>query len=130
MENRKKRVLVLIVAYNAESTIQNVISRIPLSEHETEILIIDDSSRDRTFERAHDFWTNGRTPLPITVVYNPVSQGYGGNQKIGFHFAIEAGFEVIALVHGDGQYAPACLANMPPPLIAREADAVFGSRRA
>src|SRR3981081_2791021 len=130
MENRKKKVLVLIVAYNAESTIQNVISRIPLSlsEHETEILIIDYSSRDRTFERAHGFWTNGRTPLPITVVYNPVSQGYGGNQKIGFHFAIEAGFEVIALVHGDGQYAPECLPDLLQPLFAGEADAVFGSR--
>src|ERR1700716_4426408 len=97
MENRKKKVLVLIVAYNAESTIQNVISRIPLSlsEHETEILIIDDSSRDRTFERAHDLWTNGRTRLPITVVYNPIGQGYGGNQKNGFYYAIENGISGI-----------------------------------
>ena len=53
---RKKRVLIFIVAYNAERTIQDVIRRIPadLDAYETEILIIDDSSHDSTFDRAHD----------------------------------------------------------------------------
>jgi glycosyltransferase involved in cell wall biosynthesis len=126
---RKTRVLVFIVAYNAERTIQNVIRRIPLSltEYETEILIIDDSSRDRTFEAAH---TYNRSDLPfrLTVLFNPVNQGYGGNQKLGFHYALEKGFDIVALVHGDGQYAPECLPDLLQPLIDGEADAVFGSR--
>jgi len=130
VENGRKRVLVLIVAYNAERTIQNVISRIPppLSENDTEILIIDDSSHDRTFEKAQDFRATGRTSLPITVLYNPINQGYGGNQKIGFHYAIKKGFDVITLLHGDGQYAPERLPDLLRPLLAGEADAVFGSR--
>ena len=51
---RKQRVLVFIVAYNAERKIDKVIARIPpsLAEYDTEILIIDDSSKDRTFEAA------------------------------------------------------------------------------
>ncbi len=50
----KRRILVFIVAYNAERTLESVIRRIPaaLAAHDTHILVIDDSSRDRTFERA------------------------------------------------------------------------------
>ena len=130
MRNQAKRVLILIVAYNAERTIQEVVTRIPpsLAEHKAEILIIDDSSHDRTFEKAHDLRAMGSSSLPITVLYNPVNQGYGGNQKIGFHYAIEAGYDIVALVHGDAQYAPECLPNLLQPLLAEEADVVFGSR--
>ena len=58
---RKKRVLIFIVAYNAERTIQEVIRRIPasLELYDTEVLIIDDSSRDDTFGRAHDLEAHG-----------------------------------------------------------------------
>jgi glycosyltransferase involved in cell wall biosynthesis len=126
----KKRVLIFIVAYNAERTIQQVVRRIPpsLAEYDTEILIIDDSSHDETFEQAHHLERTGEGPFPITVLYNPVNQGYGGNQKIGFNFAIEQGFDFVALVHGDGQYAPESLPALLEPLLRNEADAVMGSR--
>lgn len=128
--NHKPRVLIFVVAYNAERTIQEVIRRVPasLADFDTEILIIDDSSRDQTFERAHALEKAGECPYPITILYNPVNQGYGGNQKIGFHYAIEQSFDVVALVHGDGQYAPECLPQLLEPLLQGEADAVFGSR--
>src|SRR5216683_1838935 len=126
----KPRVLIFIVAYNAERTIQEVIRRIPssLATYETEVLIIDDSSRDRTFEQAHHLERAGEVPFLLTVLYNPVNQGYGGNQKIGFHYAIEKGFDIVALVHGDGQYAPECLPELLQPLLENKADAIFGSR--
>jgi glycosyltransferase involved in cell wall biosynthesis len=128
--DQKKRVLIFIVAYNAETTIQRVITRIPtpLAKYDTQILIIDDSSQDATFERAQDIARGNNFPFPITVFYNPVNQGYGGNQKIGFHFAIQNHFDIVALVHGDGQYAPECLPDLIGPLLQNEADAVFGSR--
>ncbi len=128
--NQKSRILIFIVAYNAARTIQEVIRRLPasLSEHDTEILIIDDSSRDNTFEQAHDLERTGESSFPLTILYNPVNQGYGGNQKIGFHYAMEKDFDVVALVHGDGQYAPECLPSLLEPLLQHEADAVFGSR--
>ena len=62
------------------------------------------------------------------MLFNPVNQGYGGNQKIGFHYAIREKFDFVALVHGDGQYAPERLPDLLQPLLAGEADAVFGSR--
>ena len=48
----KLRLLVLIVAYYAERTIEKVVRRIPrtlLDLYDVEILIIDDGSRDATF---------------------------------------------------------------------------------
>jgi len=54
--------------------------------------------------------------------------GYGGSQKIAFHYAIERGFDFVALLHGDGHYAPACLPDLLAPLAAGSADAAYGSR--
>ena len=62
------------------------------------------------------------------MLFNPLNQGYGGNQKIGYHYAINNGFDFVALVHGDGQYAPECLPSLLEPLRTMQADAVFGSR--
>jgi glycosyltransferase involved in cell wall biosynthesis len=124
-----KRVLIFIVAYNAEKTIGNVLNRIPaeLRREGVEVLIIDDSSKDDTFATGvkHERSVDG---LRIVVLRNPENQGYGGNQKLGYRYAIEHGFDIVALVHGDGQYAPEKLPDLLAPLARGEADAVFGSR--
>ncbi|MBF0339398.1 MAG: glycosyltransferase [Magnetococcales bacterium] len=129
-DNLMKKILIFIVAYNAEKTIQTVLNRIPdtLDKANTEVLIIDDSSQDRTFEMARQYAQQARSPFRITVLYNPVNLGYGGNQKVGFYYAIQHGFDIVALVHGDGQYAPEALPELLLPLLADQADAVFGSR--
>ncbi len=127
----KQRVLVFIVAYNAQATIKDVVSRIPRSlgdKYDVEVLIIDDASQDATFEVGHRLSLDQTGPLKLRVLFNPVNQGYGGNQKLGYHYAIENGFDFVALVHGDGQYAPECLPDLLEPLSKGEADAVFGSR--
>jgi len=127
----KPRVLIFVVAYNAERTIESVLSRIPVSladEYEVEILAIDDSSRDRTFEIGHKIEKSGALRFPLRVLFNPVNQGYGGNQKIGYHFAIKNNFDFVALLHGDGQYAPEVLPELLKPLHQGIADAAFGSR--
>ena len=128
---RKPRLLILIVAYNAEKTISRVLARVPhqlAEEYDVEVLVLDDSSQDRTFEQTRDAQREGALPFPLHVLFNPVNQGYGGNQKIGYHFARERGFDFVALVHGDGQYAPECLPDLVRPLRDGRADAVFGSR--
>jgi hypothetical protein len=126
---RGKRVLIFVVAYNAESTIEKVLSRIPRSLHgeNVEVLIIDDSSKDDTFRNGLRFQRQN-SAVKITVLRTPENQGYGGNQKLGYRYAIDNGFDIVALVHGDGQYAPEKLPELIAPLVAGEADAVFGSR--
>jgi glycosyltransferase involved in cell wall biosynthesis len=133
MDNsRKPRILIFIVAYNAEAHIESVLARIPpevrdRNKYDTEVLIIDDASTDRTVEKSDDFQLRN-AHLRLRVFRNPVNQGYGGNQKIGFHYAIQNGFDVVALLHGDGQYAPECLPELLAPVVKGEAKAVLGSR--
>jgi len=126
---RGKRLLIFIVAYNAESTIEKVLTRIPKSLHsdQVEVLIIDDSSKDETFRNGLRYQQR-QSDFKITVLRTPVNQGYGGNQKLGYRYAIDHGFDIVALIHGDGQYAPEELPFLLDPLLRNEADAVFGSR--
>ncbi len=125
-----KSVLIFIVAYNHEKTIQEVLGRIPdeLGQYNTEVLIIDDASGDDTFRQSEEVAKADKFPFKLTVLKNPINQGYGGNQKIGFFYAMENDFDVVALVHGDGQYAPEKLPELLKPAIDGETDAVFGSR--
>ena len=126
----KLRVLIFVVAFQAEKTIRDVLARIPaeIPGCDLEVLVIDDASPDRTFEQGREVERSHSLPFPLTVLTNPVNQGYGGNQKIGYHFAIENGFDAVALVHGDGQYAPERLPELLQPIIDGDAGAVFGSR--
>jgi len=127
----RRRLLVFVVAYNAEKTIQPTLRRIPsrlLDDYDVEVLVLDDSSTDRTFDRGERLRRDEALPFALTVLFNPANQGYGGNQKIGFHYAIRNRFDFVALIHGDGQYAPECLPELIEPLASGRADAVFGSR--
>lgn len=128
----KKKVLIFVVCYHAEKSIESVLDRIPKeiwesTTFDTEILVIDDQSRDRTFHLAQDY-AKRHPQWNLTVLYNPKNQGYGGNQKIGYHYAVKKGFDAVVLLHGDGQYAPEYLPQMIAPLMTGEADVVFGSR--
>lgn len=130
-ETAKKRVLIFIVAYHAESTIADVLRRIPAglnAEYDVDVLIIDDSSRDLTFARSHETIQQAGLPFDVRVLFNPVNQGYGGNQKIGYRYAIDNGYDYVALLHGDGQYAPECLPDLIGAFAKGDPAAVFGSR--
>lgn len=124
-----KRVLIFVVAYNAETTIQSVLRRIPAELHHpgVEVLVIDDSSKDETFARGVAY-EKGSADFRIRILRTPENQGYGGNQKLGYHYAINHGFDVVALLHGDGQYPPEKLPMLLEPVLREEADAVLGSR--
>lgn len=54
--------------------------------------------------------------------------GYGGNQKRGYQYFIDKDFDVVILLHGDGQYAPEVISDLYTPIVRGQADAVFGSR--
>jgi glycosyltransferase involved in cell wall biosynthesis len=126
---RGKRIGILIVAYNAVSTLGKVLRRIPASviENVEEIVVFDDASHDETAELALGYKiTNNFEKL--TVFKNEVNLGYGGNQKRGYDYFASKGFDIVVLLHGDGQYAPEVLASLYQPIVAGQADAVFGSR--
>jgi glycosyltransferase involved in cell wall biosynthesis len=120
---------ILVVAYNAASTLHTVLDRVPedFRPEIAEVLVQDDHSTDATYLVALGYQERG-TDLPLTIVRQTRNLGYGGNQKAGYRYAVEHGWDIVVLLHGDGQYAPELLPDMVAPLLRGEADAVFGSR--
>jgi glycosyltransferase involved in cell wall biosynthesis len=123
------RVAVLIVAYNAERHIRQVLARFPrpLADRLAEIYIIDDCSQDET-SAAAEAAARELDLDNVRVMRTPANQRYGGNQKVGYSYAMEKGFDIVVMLHGDGQYPPEYLAAMIAPFADAEVDAVLGSR--
>jgi glycosyltransferase involved in cell wall biosynthesis len=123
-----ERIGVLVVAYNAASTLCEVLDRIPprFRKRVAHVLVCDDASQDNTYDIGVEY--QARSELPITVIRHPRNLGYGGNQKAGYRWAIEHGLDIVVLLHGDGQYAPEVIEDLVTPLVDGSADAVFGSR--
>ncbi len=123
------RIGILVVAYNAESTLGSVIERIPaaIMEKVEEIFVFDDASQDATAEVGREY--ERRLEKGKLVIHrNPENLMYGGNQQRGYQYAIERGFDYVVLLHGDGQYAPEVMQDLLTPLETGQAQMVMGSR--
>ena len=127
--NRGKRIGIFIVAYNALTTLSKVLRRITpeVWRNVEQVVVFDDASQDATYELAVGIQAMTNVPK-LRVLKHARNLGYGGNQKAGYRYFIEQGFDIVVLLHGDGQYAPELLSHMYEPLVRGEADAVFGSR--
>jgi glycosyltransferase involved in cell wall biosynthesis len=125
----RKRIGIVVVAYNAESTLAATLDRIPAEVRKRidALLICDDASQDKTHEIGLRY-KESATDLPIVFLRQEANLGYGGNQKVGYRWAIEHDLDIVVLLHADGQYAPEMMQDLIDPLENDEADAVFGSR--
>lgn len=126
---KKPRIGLFIIAYNAVNHLNKTIARIPKEVYDEveEIFVVDDCSSDNSYYAALGYKAQHGIDK-LTVHRNEKNQGYGGNQKVGYQYAIDRGLDIVALIHGDGQYAPEALPSLLEPLVAGEADMVFGSR--
>lgn len=91
-----------------------------------DVLLIDDASDDNTALVARRCAKTLQTY--VTVLKNPRNLGYGGNQKVGYEYAIREGYEAVVLLHGDCQYPPEFIKDLIEPIYSNRADVVFGSR--
>jgi 2-polyprenyl-3-methyl-5-hydroxy-6-metoxy-1,4-benzoquinol methylase len=123
------RIGILVVAYNAATTLAAVLDRIPVEFRSriSKIYVNDDHSDDATYLIGLGYQQTHQD-LPLVINRHPRNLGYGGNQKAGYRQALDDGLDIVVLLHGDGQYAPEMLPEMVAPLVRGEADAVFGSR--
>lgn len=127
---RAVRVLVFVVLYESERQIERTLDRVPqalIDSSNVDFLVIDDASPDASAERALD-WARRRNVHRLTLLRNPVNQGYGGNQKLGYRLAIDHGYDFVILLHGDGQYAPELLPDFIRLFRDTDADVVLGVR--
>jgi glycosyltransferase involved in cell wall biosynthesis len=123
------RIGILVVTYNAASTLSRTLDRIPKDFRDkiAEVIVLDDASHDDTVSHGQTWASRPDTPQTL-VIRHTKNLGYGGNQKAGYQLAMDRGLDIVVLLHGDGQYAPEMLPQMVEPLIRGECDAVFGSR--
>jgi len=126
-----KKIMILVIAFKAEKTIRDVLSQISedMWGKVSEVLVIDDASPDpdRTFEIALDY-KKKENLKKLSVKKNICNQGYGGNQKVGFNYAFIKGYDIVAVLHGDGQYPAENLPQLVKPLEQERFHMVFGSR--
>jgi len=126
-----KKVAIYIPAFNAASTITRVLDRIPahVKKSVAEIFVIDNNSTDKTDVVAIEYGQKNNVHN-LEVIRNPENMGYGGSQKIAYRRCIEKGYDCVAMLHGDAQYAPELLESLFEPVISGKYDMVFGSRMA
>ena len=116
-----RRVVVVMPAYNAERTLQATYDEVMAQGVVDTVIVVDDASRDETVKIAR--------ALPSTrVIVHPRNRGYGGNQKTCYDAALEAGAEVVVMLHPDYQYDATRIPDLVAPIFAGERDLMLGSR--
>jgi glycosyltransferase involved in cell wall biosynthesis len=128
---QKKRIGIFVIAYNAVNKLDWTLDRVPeeVWQKVDEVFLFDDCSTDNTYYAAIGY-KHVKQIEKLTVHRNASNLRYGGNQKAGYQYAIARGFDVVVMLHADGQYAPEVLPKLLEPFENNEADMVFGSRMA
>jgi glycosyltransferase involved in cell wall biosynthesis len=118
---RGKKIIVVMPAYNAARTLPQTYAEVREQGIVDEIILVDDRSRDDTVAVAHAL-------EGVRVHEHDVNKGYGGNQKTCYRLALEAGADIVVMIHPDYQYTPKLLPAMVT-IIANELHpCVLGSR--
>lgn len=114
-------VLVVMPAYNAASTLRRTWDEVMAQTIVDGVIVVDDASRDETVAIARE--------LPQTaVVVHPRNKGYGANQKTCYRAALEAGADIVVMVHPDYQYTPKLIPAMASLIANGLYECVLGSR--
>jgi glycosyltransferase involved in cell wall biosynthesis len=114
-----KKVVVVMPAYNAESTLKRTYDEIPHGVVD-EVLAVDDASLDRTIEVCRS--------LGIDCIRHDRNMGYGANQKTCYREALSRGADIVVMLHPDYQYTPKLILPMTSMIAGGLYDIVLGSR--
>lgn len=111
---------VVMPCFNEEATVTETCTRVLASPFTLELIVIDDGSSDATAERLDDI-----DDPRLRVLRQPVNRGKGAALRRGF---AEAAGPFVVVQDADLEYDPADFERLLGPLLAGQADVVFGSR--
>jgi len=114
-----EKIIVVMPAYNAEKTLEDVYKKVPKNLVD-QILLVDDGSKDATVKISNK--------LGIKTIVHKNNVGYGGNQKTCYTHALESGANLIIMLHPDGQYDPGDIPKFIQVYKESKADVILGSR--
>ena len=117
---RGKKVVVVMPAYNAEKTLEVTYQEVPFDIVD-EVILVDDQSRDNTYEKAQSLGIH-------EVIRHPKNRGYGGNQKTCYTAALRQGADIVVMLHPDYQYTPKLIEAMVYPIANGLFPVMLGSR--
>jgi glycosyltransferase involved in cell wall biosynthesis len=115
----KKRVIVVMPAYNAAKTLERTYRDIPAGFVD-KIILVDDVSKDDTVAVA--------AKLGLDVIIHRQNLGYGGNQKTCYDAALADGADAVIMLHPDYQYDATRIPALVQPILDGEKDLMLGSR--
>ncbi len=118
---QSQKIVVVMPAYNAAKTLRQTYDEIRAQNLVDLIILVDDQSRDETAEIA-------RTLEGVQVRVHEVNRGYGANQKTCYRLALEAGADIVVMIHPDYQYTPKLLPAMVSMVGVGLHSCVLGSR--
>jgi len=108
-------------AYNAEKTLLKTYNEVMAQDIVDLVIFVDDASSDNTAKVA--------AGLPQTKLYvHKRNLGYGGNQKTCYRLALDAGADIVIMVHPDYQYTPKLIPAMASMISTGLYSCVLGSR--
>lgn len=116
---------VVIPCYNEQQTLAQVVEKVAVADTagmEMEIVIVDDCSADDSLNIAQDLAANDPR---IKVFHHPINQGKGAALRTGF---ASASGDLVIVQDADMEYDPADYVKLLAPILAGEADVVYGSR--
>jgi glycosyltransferase involved in cell wall biosynthesis len=120
METGNGALLVVIPAYNEETSIGVVLESVKRVLPDAKILVINDNSVDATAKVAE---SGG-----AIVITHPVNLGYGASIQTGYLFALHGDYNVVLQMDSDGQHVAEEAPKIIEPVLLGEADLVVGSR--
>jgi len=112
------KITTVIPAYNEADNIGSVIAK--LKSYVDEIIVVDDSSHDNTYELAR--------LAGAVVVRHIINRGQGAALRTGTQLALDRGADIIIHFDADDQFQAEDIPDMLEPLRNGSADAVLGSR--
>jgi glycosyltransferase involved in cell wall biosynthesis len=118
---RDKKIVVVMPAYNAAKTLRQTYTEVRDQQLVDTIILVDDRSRDDTVAVA-------RGLEGVQVHVHEINKGYGGNQKTCYRLALEAGADIVIMIHPDYQYTPKLIPAMVAIIANGLHPCVLGSR--
>lgn len=118
---RNQRIVVVMPAYNAARTLRQTWQEVRDQGIVDHIILVDDGSRDETAALA-------RSLEGVQVQVHERNRGYGGNQKTCYRLALEAGADIVVMLHPDYQYTPKLIPAMVALIANGLHPCVLGSR--
>lgn len=118
--NDNSNIYIIIPAYNEEAVIVGVVNEIKNAGFHN-IVIIDDGSSDKTFEKASSVEN-------VIALRHKINRGKGASTKTGIEAAKLLGANIIVTMDGDGQHDPKDIEKLIEPILNDQAEVVLGTR--